>query len=235
MLRIPVLVFALALTACASSSAPGSTSAPKAQSTVAAPTTPGCPNPEGGVCLGALEPGTYRTKSFAPGITYTVDSGWANLEDLPGNFLLERPGDPRYLGIYQNVRAPAECEESWAPGLGATVDDLLGWYTSHPGLVVSANESVNVGGLDGVFIDIALDPTWTVTCAYSEGMPVVPVFIGDGTSQVHHVMLPGFELRLYLLDWNGGNVLIEVGAEGTSLEAYLTEVIPIIELLEFDS
>lgn len=192
-----------------------------------------CPNPHGGVCLGTLVAGTYKTSSFDPRITYTVPDGWLNLEDLPGNFLLQMTDDVRCLGIYQNVRAPAECAEAWTEGVGGTVEDLVGWYRAHPGLTTTEPENVNVGGLSGVFLDISLDPSWDVTCPYSEGQPVVPFIIGNGTSELHHVILPGFKERIYLLEWNGGNVAIEVGPEGNSLDEYLIEVLPIIESLSF--
>jgi hypothetical protein len=64
---------------------------------------------------------------------------------------------------------------------------------------------------------------------------VVPFIIGNGTSELHHVILPGFQERLYLLEWNGGNVAIEVGSEGQPLDEYLAEVLPIIENLHFGS
>jgi hypothetical protein len=196
-------------------------------------TPPPCHNPDGGVCLGPLEAGSYSTRSFDPDITYTVPDAWENLEDLPGNFLLQKIGDERYVAIYQNVRAPAECEETWASGVGAAVADLVDWYTTHPGLNTTQPQTVTVGGLTGVFLDISLDPSWNVTCSYSQGQPVVPLIIGNGTSLVHHVILPGFEERLYLLEWNGGNVAIEIGTEGMPLDEYLTEVVPIIETLSF--
>ena len=192
-----------------------------------------CPNRHGGVCLGTLVAGTYETSRFDPRIAYTVPDGWLNLEDLPGNFLLQMTDDVRYLGIYQNVRAPAECAESWAEGVGGTVEELVGWYRAHPGLTTTEPEDVNVGGLSGVFLDISLDPSWNVTCPYSEGQPIVPFIIGNGTSELHHVILPGFKERLYLLKWDGGNVAIEVGPEGDSLDEYLIEVLPIIESLSF--
>ena len=43
------------------------------------------------------------------------------------------------------------------------------------------------------------------------------------------------EERLYLPEAEDGNVVIEVGSEGTSLAPYLEVVAPIIESLEFGS
>lgn len=213
-------------------------SVPSTSETSVAETTsppPSCPNTHGGVCLGSLEAGSYTTIAFQPEITYTVPAGWTNLEDLPGNFLLQKEDDPRYLGIYQNVRAPAECDEVWADGVEGSVQDLLDWYAAHPGLIVSEPEDVTIGGLDGVWIDVSMDPAWDVTCPYSEGQPVVPIIIGNGISSLHHVILPGFEERLYLLVWNEGNVTIEVGSEGQSLGDWLEELSPIIESIQFEN
>lgn len=191
-----------------------------------------CPS-HGGACLGPLDAGTYTTQVFSPAITYTVPDGWTNGEDLLGNFLLQLEGDSRYLGIYRNVAAPFECEEKPDPGVDQSIEALSSWLTGHPGLETTEPTRVSVGGLDGVYLDISLAPSWTTTCPFSAGQPVVPFIIGGDPSSLHHVILPGFEERLYLLAYEGGNVAIEVGPEGGSLEEYLEEVAPIIESLQF--
>ena len=191
-----------------------------------------CP-PDGGECLGPLDAGTYTTQVFSPPITYTVPDGWQNGEDLPGNFLLQLQGDARYLGIDRDIAAPMECEEAPEPGVEQTVSALTAWLTEHEGLVTTEPQPVSVGGLDGVYLDISLDPAWTVGCPFSQGNPVVPFIIGGGVSSLHHVIGPGMETRLYLLEYDGGNIAIEVGPEGESLADYLDEVIPIIESLAF--
>lgn len=194
-----------------------------------------CPNPEGGTCLGAIPAGTYTTTTFRPSITYTVPDGWVNGEDAPGNFLLQLEGDPRYLGIYRNIAVPVECEEEIDSSVDQSVEAISNWLTSHPGLVTTEPQAVSIGGLDGVYIDISLDPAWTVTCPYSGGQPIVPFIIGGGPSSFHHVIVPGFQERLYLLKADGGNVAIEVGPEGDGLPEYLELVEPIIDSLQFTS
>jgi hypothetical protein len=62
----------------------------------------------------------------------------------------------------------------------------------------------------------------------------VPFSVVGDPSDPHHVILPGFEERLYLLEHGGRNTAIEVGAEGEDLEEYVEEVLPIIETLELD-
>jgi hypothetical protein len=194
-----------------------------------------CPS-GGGRCLGPLTPGTYTTEIFSPSITYTVGEGWTNGEDLLGNFLLQIEGERRFLGIYRNVTVPLACLEQPDPDVGLTVGALADWYTSHPGLVTTDPEPISVGGLTGVVIDVSLDPSWTKGCGWSRGDPSVGIIIGAGPSSLTHVLESSVpEERLYLLEAEDGNVVIEVGPEGTSLTAFLELVAPIIESIEFGS
>jgi hypothetical protein len=64
-------------------------------------------------------------------------------------------------------------------------------------------------------------------------VPIVPFIIGGGPSNLHHVIAPNFQERLYLLELDDGNVAIEVGPEGASLPDYLALVTPILEGLTF--
>lgn len=243
-IRIPSLSLSLAaaifLVGCADNAQPRTSAAPTTHG-LEASTAPGAMTPEptfrcpphGGDCRGPLDAGTYTTRVFSPAITYTVPDGWENGEDLPGNFLLQLAEDVRYLGIYRDIAAPLGCQEGPDASVGQTVTALTAWLTSHEGLVTTQPEPVSIGGLQGAYIDISLDPGWTVTCSFSDDMPVVPFIIGGGVSSLHHVILPGFVERLYLLEFDGGNVVIEVGPEGGSLSGYLEHVMPIIESLEF--
>jgi hypothetical protein len=110
------------------------------------------------------------------------------------------------------------------------------WYTSHLGLVTTEPEPTSVGGLTGVVIDVSLDPSWTKGCAWSGGQPSVGIIIGAGPSRLTHALSPSRpEERVYLLEFEDGNVTIEIGPEGTPLDAYLEVVTPIIESIQFGS
>lgn len=209
--------------------------------TQSAAETPGCPNPHGGTCLGPLEPGEYQTSTFGPQLTYTVPAGWTNFEDLPGNFLLFQQEDSQdgeiggsYLGIYQNVHAAAtNCDEDWQQGVGTTPNDLVAWYQSVPGLIVSKPEPVTVGGLDGLQIDLSLEPD-VDTCRYGP-YTGIPLIIGDGVSELHHVLLKELDLRLVILGWEDGNVTLEITNvnEQHSAEEFRSMLQPIIDSLVF--
>jgi hypothetical protein len=240
-MRPLTLIFALVAilaTGCGSGTAATASAvdAGKAQTSDAEP-RPVCPNPEGGDCLGPLEPGTYTTVSFSPAITYTVPAGWTNGEDLPGNFLLQLEDDPRYVGIYRDANAPYRCEEHPDPDVSQTVSDYTRWLRRHPLLHVSRPRPVSVGGLHGVAMDISKAPgTAGKGCTYDEFEGNVPFIVGGrGPASLHHVITdaPGWKERLYLLRYRGGNVAIEISPEGDSLAEYLTEVAPILRSLRF--
>ena len=230
------LAFALTLTAIGLGGC-GGDAAPPAVTSQLVRAQPTCPNPEGGSCLGTLRPGTYTTRAFAPAITYTVPRGWTNGEDLPGNFLLQRKGDNRYMGIYRDANAPLDCLEAFDPAVPQSVTAYARWLRRHPLLRVTPPVAVSIGGLRGVYVDISKAPgTRGQGCPFSELGGDVPFIIGGrGPASLLHVILdtPGFEERLFLLRRGRGNVVIEVGPEGASLGAYLQEVMPILRSLKF--
>ena len=217
---------------------------PVTSETSSAEPTPACFNPWGGSCLGPLEAGTYRTTVFDPAIRYRVPDGWVNAEDLPGNFLLYREDDPQdgfeggsYIGIYTDIRAPRGCEEAWAEGVGHTPAELAQWYVDHPGLAASQPREIEVGGLPGLLLDGPLREDWKGRCPWSEGRPVVPVIIGGGVSDLHHVSLHPLAVRLLLLEWNGTNVTIEITSHRKqhSPQEYLELVKPVLRSLRFSN
>jgi len=205
--------------------------------------TPECPNPEGGDCLGPLKPREYQTSTFEPQLNYTVPVGWTNFEDLPGNFLLFQDEDSQdgalggsYLGIYQNIAAASiECNEGPQQGVGTTPKGLVAWYQSVPGLIVSKPKPkpVTVGGLNGLQIDLSLEPD-VDTCRFGP-YTGIPLIIGGGVSELHHVILEDLDVRLVILGWEDGNVILEVTnvKEQHSAAEFRSLVQPIIDSLQF--
>jgi hypothetical protein len=252
MLRTTVTVTALGVLLLAGCSQSGAGTAPSPKTspatedtsaTATGPVSPAqtCPNPHGGTCLGPLEPGQYQTSTFRPRITYTVPAGWTNFEDLPGNFWLFQQQDSQdgalggsYLGIYQNVHAAAiNCDEAWQEGVGTAPAELVAWYESVPGLIVSKPRRVKLGGLYGLQIDLSLEPG-VDTCRYGP-YKGIPLIIGDGVSDLHHVILKQLDLRLVILGWRKGNVTLEITnvKKQHSADEFRTALQPIIDSLEF--
>jgi hypothetical protein len=240
-LGIWVTVMCLALTSCSSGSAGSPDTAAQSSPSRTINLDDDCPNRSGGACVGNLEPGTYHTSEFTPRITYTVPPAWYNDEDLPRNFLLYRQDDPQtggiggsYLGIYQNVNAAAiNCDGKRAQGVGRKPEELVTWYQSVRGLIVSDPEPVSVGGLSGYQIDLSLVPG-NKTCTY-EGEPGIPLIIGNDRSQLHHVILHQIDVRLMILGWEDGNVTIEITnvKDQVSAKDYRAVVQPIVDSIKF--
>ena len=182
-----------------------------------------CPNPHGGACLGKLAAGTYTTVRFATPLTYTMSDGWSNDEDLPGNFIVLPPtaseeqidaGTADYVGVYDGIAvADAECFERQQSGVDLTPTAMAAWFVEHEGLDATEPTAVTVGGLEGVVVDLRIAEGYTDGCPYEgyEGVPMVPMFIGAGHAEVHHVALGENVTRLYLLEGQNGHVVaIEV-------------------------
>ena len=82
---------------------------------------------------------------------------------------------------------------------------------------------MSVGGLSGIALDFRVSDGWKSQCPLDGVIHAIPVIIGGGVSDLHHVIGSPLEVRLFLLDWEEGNVAIEVTAalEQHSLVDYL--------------
>jgi hypothetical protein len=116
-------------------------------------------------CEGPLEPGgQYRATYYDTTIAFEISSpGW--IWKYTGNFEID--ADPAHQGLGDSdgiyfltdpAIAAQNCKESAEPGVGRSVDDLVAWVVAAPGLAVSEPTSVRVGGLDGVQLDLQMDP-----------------------------------------------------------------------------
>ncbi len=242
------LVAVLMVAACSQGASVSPTALPSSptalpSSPIPSPSAAACPNPEGGKCLGRLTAGTYATTEFQAGVTYTVPDGWANYEDLSGNFLLVPPtgtldgvnaGTSDYIGMYDGTApASANCDEEPEPGIETSPEAMADWYKSLPGLDTTEPTPVDLGGLIGLVFDVALAEGHEEGCPFPgvEGIPMVPLIIGVGPASFHHVVCCDITTRLYLLsgpsdktiaieisDVEGGETLDELDAVVRSFE-----------------
>lgn len=210
-----------------------------------APSETDCPYPGGAACRGPLAAGgPYKTRLFVPVFSHDAGEGWDNTVDSPNEYIVQRTGPdgrPLDMGIYmfRDVAIQASsCDDGPEPGIGRTPADMAAYMSDHTGLITSTPEDVNVGGLNGVMIEVTLDPTWTATCHYSEGEPNVPLFWGaDADSGLEWSVGIAQEDRFYILEMpGGGNVLIAVEAfgEGRDFESLREAAIPLVESMIFD-
>ena len=107
--------------------------------------------------------------------------------------------------------ASQECEEAPEPAVGRSAHELATWLEDAPGLAASGSTPVSIGGLDGVRIDLRLDPGWEQTCPFSEPLPAVPlVYRSAEVGGYHWVMVPDQTMRWYILDTEEGVIIVDI-------------------------
>lgn len=201
-------------------------------------------------CQGQLEPGAYSWEYGStpnePTIAFRIPSpGWTWY--YSGSFRIVADASPTIHDLYVAdgiyfLRDPAiasqDCEETEEPGVGRSVDDLVGWFETAPGLTVSEPTPVTVGGLDGMQLDLRIDPAWKRPCFFSEGRPAVPlVFSGAEFGGYNWTMLPGIRLRWFILDSADGVIIADLEDDpgGLSHRELLQTGTEIVESLVFSS
>jgi hypothetical protein len=188
---------------------------------------PDCPNFEGGLCLGELDPGiSYTTKVFTPELTYRVPtSNWFNYEDTPGNFLLVPPGNDLagvnagtsdFIGVYTAVVPariidPSSCVFEAVPG-NWSPETMAVYYRKRPNLTTSRVLPVAIGGLTGVMVDMRMKPGSKPDVCNLEGerLEFAGEFTGVTPSSLDHAVIPGMTMRMIMLNSAGKVLLVEV-------------------------
>ena len=195
-------------------------------------------------CQGALEPGQYSATYFDPTLTFEIESpGWT--WRYVGNFQMLATDestegfDADVINFFLDpVIASQDCKDGAEPGVGRSVDDLVAWLEAAPGLETSDPTPVTVGGLDGIRLDLELDPQWDRTCFYSEGKPVVPlVYSSAFPGGYNWAIRAPMSMRWYVLD-SGNRVLIvdiEDNPEGLSRSELLKSGTQIVDSMVFSS
>lgn len=202
-------------------------------------------------CEGPLEPGgQYRATYYDTTIAFQIFSpGWT--WSYTGNFVIgptsptppgigpTSPSPPDSDGIYfltDPAIAAQNCKDAAERGVGKSVDDLVAWVEAAPGLAVSEPTPVRVGGLDGVQLDLQMDPAWKKTCFYSDGQPVVPlVFSGADIGGYNWPIGRGQSMRWYILDSDQGVIIVDIenNPGGLSRDDLLQTGIGIVDSMTF--
>jgi hypothetical protein len=186
-------------------------------------------------CTGPLAPGEHRTDQLYTPMAYTVPFGWQKPLDVPGALNLE--SDDWVLAILAvwpewRIAAQSACTSDPEPGRGQTVEELVSFLTSHPGLVATTPAAVTIGGLSGQMLDIEAAPTWRGPCG-----PSVNLFTHVGTvvEDVGWIEIgQGVTMRLAFLETEGNALTVGIEARTPqSFEAVAAAAMPIIESFDF--
>ena len=106
---------------------------------------------------------------------------------------------------------------------GATAAEIVDAIVANEALSTTEPVDVTIGGLNGIQIDVQLDPDWTGTCAARRRMTHRPGTIKDTRN------------RIIVLDQPGGSTIgIAIGSTySADFDAFLADAMPIIESLDF--
>ncbi len=188
--------------------------------------------------LPLLPAGTHTTVAFQPATTYTVPDGWVNRADIADYFSVTPAIDENNgVHLFHNAQAlsqDAACPAAAQPGVGTSAAALAAWIGSLKGLNVSPPAMATVSGLPATRIDVSILASWTQTCPFANGLPVVPLLYRPGTSLGW--WLAGSEkLRLFLVDVPGqGTVIVDLDSfDGAGFGDLLTAGAGIVKSLQF--
>jgi hypothetical protein len=182
----------------------------------------------GSPCAGILSSGEHQSKTFAPSLTFQVPDGWEN-GDSPDSYLLSsRDGtwSPPPIFVRSHVAIAdqtASCDLTRKKsGVGGSVQQIIGYLRTHPGLIATNPFPVEVGGFKGQSIDLLVAQGWTQTCpvnpdnSVGDG-PTVMLFTDAGTPNPWNIGLNGTDrMRLIALDVAGETIVIETIWPSTS-------------------
>jgi hypothetical protein len=146
------------------------------------------------------------------------------------------PVDPdkrsRQIGLNTQPVAMSQdkpCSDTAQPGVTRTVDALVTWVGTVPGLVTTTPTAITIDGNPGQWLDVRIDPAWTKTCGGPVTTPIV-TYMMPGTG------IMGTEReRLILLDLGDGDVLQIViwTKDQASFDAFVPQAMQVIESFKF--
>lgn len=197
----------------------------------------------GETCLGLLAAGVHHTQVFKPGFAFTMAaSGWENLSQTGGVFSLlpiDSPGD----GIWF-FRQPKATAPDGTPvfSVDISVDAIKAWLATNKALSVGPVTQASVGGLKGVWMDLAIPATASPggSAGCSSVQVCVSIFKGVDPSAIKTwtwdwgTASPERQ-RLYLLTATDGVIAIFVDSfDPTTFDALNKAADTILATVRFD-
>ena len=216
---------------------PSATPVPSSLASAAPSTSVACPQWLTTGCVdgaGILSAGSHTTRAFNPGFTFSVPDGWVNEYDERNYFALF-PDTPANQAEYERSESVAQSMilgpqndpyffcQSVENNQGATAADIAAAAAGDESLAMTGLVDVAIGGLTGKQFDVRVNPEWTGTCPPGPNDPPGLDFSDERT-------------RVILLDTPDRRVLLMLIYSKTSAEseAFLAEVMPIVESFQFD-
>lgn len=104
-----------------------------------------------------LGPGTYRTEDFEPAFSFRVGEGWST--ELPEAYdllLITHGNEGGPLGFANLEGARFFKPTNMNTYMTDVPKDVVGWFQEHPYLETRGTDPVEVGGIEGVRLDLVV-------------------------------------------------------------------------------
>jgi hypothetical protein len=124
-------------------------------------------------CEGPLLAGTHNSNQFEPVFSYETTSPtlgeWLNVVDIPAIYKIDQrnPSDP-YVLLWSDaaiVDQNDQCGTNPDPSLGRRAADWIEFVTNHPEIDASEPVNVDLGGVTGQQVELAVSDGSTATCS----------------------------------------------------------------------
>lgn len=193
----------------------------------------------------APSPGVATPPSSAAASPSATEFAWSFADPLPSGWIEEdgvvSKSENTYIEVLVDRSVMAsDCAMGPEPGVGKGSGEIVEALAERDGLVTSGYTQVNVGGLSGRQIDVAMAPEWTASCPWWEaGTAVVPLVgtFDEKNLWLFNAVTAGEQYRYLFLDIPGrGNVLVSITAsEPERLDPQtITTAMSIVDGLDFD-
>jgi hypothetical protein len=184
-----------------------------------------------------LQPGEYRSEEFEPSLSFRVGNGWTNVPPESSEFLAIQRGVMegvyffRVKEVYEPVRKgmPNDLEEAPKAPKG-----WVAWVRHHPYLRTSDPEQVEVGGVEGLQVDVVvgdLPEDYQGRC----GTDCVDIGRVEGVPPLKNdVFTPGdHKSRVTFLEVEGETMSISIDSPAILFEDFVPEAQKVLESVQW--
>jgi len=170
--------------------------------------------------------GRYLAQQFQPPIGFTLDDGWANGTYVERAIQLVRPGIDTATQSLSIVSGQLDGPTGAAAAAGTTAAQFLTYVRALPGLTVSGQAAVLIGGLAATQLDVKVDKKANVTLF---NLPI------SASQEDPFYLRAGETARLVVVDAAGQRVVFVIEVFGTaSMADFLkTEMQPFLTSVTF--
>jgi hypothetical protein len=183
-----------------------------------------------------LPAGKYVTGQFEPALTLKVGQGWKLLEERQNYFGLSWQNTRGADSNIYFINPPAEVYDQSNPeelSPEPAPEDWVGWFRSHPYMLVDKPQPTSVGGVSGkridMYVDLLPEDYQSVWCGGSRDVALWPLQDGAWCA------IEGTLDRLIILDGvEGKKVIIDVGGPSRTFEEFLPRAQKVLDTVEWE-